>query len=176
MDKKALIIIDVQECMFNHPKYTIYKGDNMLLNIQKLIEKARQAEVPIVYIQYTLEKENSGFSIGSEGWQIYHLVAPKPNDIVLHIYTPDPFVKTNLEKILQEKEINQLVICGLQTEYSIDTTCRRAFSLGYKNYLVKDANSTFDVQPLTAVQIIEHHHRIMADWFATVVLTDEFEF
>jgi nicotinamidase-related amidase len=51
--------------------------------------------------------------------------------------TPDAFHKTNLHQKLKSKGIEKLVIAGLQTEYCIDTTCRRAYSLGYEVVLVR---------------------------------------
>ncbi|MEK1832395.1 hypothetical protein AAAC51_36335 [Priestia megaterium] len=50
----------------------------------------------------------------------------------------------------------------MQTEFCLDTTCRRAYSLGYKeNILVKDAHSTFDTAVLSASKIVEHHNNML---------------
>ncbi len=57
----------------------------------------------------------------------------------------------------------------MQTEFCLDTTCRRAYSLGYKeNILVKDAHSTFDTDVLSADKIIEHHNNILGGRFVTL--------
>ena len=55
--------------------------------------------------------------------------------------TPDAFHETNLHSELESRGIRKLVIAGLQTEYCIDTTCRRASSLGYDIILVENAHS-----------------------------------
>jgi nicotinamidase-related amidase len=49
----------------------------------------------------------------------------------------------------------------------VDTTCRRAFSLGYKVTLAQDAHSTWKTDHPTASQIIEHHNRVLR-WFANL--------
>ncbi len=90
--------------------------------------------------------------------------------------TPDAFHKTTLHQKLKSKGIKRLVIAGLQTEYCIDTTCRRAYSLGYNVILVKDAHSTWDSTNLTAEQIIRHHNRVLGGWFATVKDENQIEF
>jgi nicotinamidase-related amidase len=87
--------------------------------------------------------------------------------------TPDAFHETNLHDELGSRGIRDLVVAGLQTEYCVDTTCRRAFSLGYNVVLVRDAHSTWDGAVLSAAQIIEHHNNVPSGLF--VVLKDEKE-
>ena len=82
--------------------------------------------------------------------------------------TPDSFHETNLHHQLGLRGIKKLIIGGLQTEYCIDTTCRRAVSLGYYVILVQDAHSTWDSPYFTAQQIIEHHNFVLGGWFATL--------
>lgn len=57
----------------------------------------------------------------------------------------------------------------------IDTTCRRAFSLGYKVTLVSDAHSTWNSQVITAQQIINHHNSVLR-WFADVYSSRDIKF
>ncbi len=90
--------------------------------------------------------------------------------------SPDSFHQTDLHSNLIDLEINKLIIAGLQTEYCIDTTCRRAYSLGYDITLVKDAHSTWNSDQLTAKQIIAHHNNILGGWFAKVEGENEITF
>jgi len=73
-----------------------------------------------------------------------------------------------LGRELDIRGIKKLVITGLQTEYCVDTTCRRAYSLGYDVVLVKDAHSTWDSGDLSAQQIIDHHNNVLGGWFVTL--------
>jgi len=57
-----------------------------------------------------------------------------------------------------------LIICGLQTDFCVDTTVRRAFTLGYHVTLVADAHSTLDNGVLTAAQIIAHHNATLGNF------------
>ncbi|MFJ8526575.1 hypothetical protein [Bacillus sp. NPDC094106] len=65
----------------------------------------------------------------------------------------------------------------MQTQFCVDTTCRRAYSIGYKeNILVKDAHSTFDTAVLSASQIVEHHNNTLGGRFVTLKETSEIMF
>ena len=75
----------------------------------------------------------------------------------------DSFHSTPLHDILRENGITDLVICGLQSEFCIDTTTRRALALGYPVTLVADGHSTLDNGTLTAAQISAHHNETLAN-------------
>jgi len=47
------------------------------------------------------------------------------------------------------------------TQYCIDTTCRRAVSLGYDVTLAADAHTTADMPKLNVEQIVEHHNALL---------------
>jgi nicotinamidase-related amidase len=77
--------------------------------------------------------------------------------------TPDSFHRTDLSQRLQEREITRLLICGLQSDFCVDTTTRRALALGYEVVLVADAHSTVDNGVLSAAQITAHHNTTLAN-------------
>lgn len=171
MDNTALIIIDVQSGIFTIPNSPVYKGDELLENISYLINKARQKRLPIIYVQH---QHNKGgiLEYGSDAWEIHHQIKPAKDDIIIHKTTPDSFHETTLKDELDKREINKLILVGFQTEYCVDTTCRRAFSLGYDVILVKDGHSTLD-SLLKASEIIEHHNGVLGNWFAELKSTKE---
>jgi nicotinamidase-related amidase len=47
------------------------------------------------------------------------------------------------------------------TQYCVDTTCRRAVSLGYDVTLVADAHTTADSGTFTVEQIVDHHNALL---------------
>lgn len=173
--KTALLVVDVQVDMFSDPDSPVYNGKEMLDNIGTLIRKARTSNTPVIYIQHTQEDEKP-MGRGKPGWEIHPQIAPKEGDAIVLKTTPSSFYMTNLQDVLASMGIERIVITGLQTEYCIDTTVRHAFCLGYDVVLVKDANSTYDTASLTAPQIIQHHHRILGNWFARIQLTEEVNF
>lgn len=163
--KKGLLIIDVQLGMFNEAD-PVYQGEILLKKIRDLILRARSLDIPIFYIQHNarigqpLEREKPG-------WVIHPDIAPCTHDVIIQKNTPDSFHKTNLHQELKTRSVNELIVTGIQSEVCVDTTCRRAFSLGYKVQLVSDAHSTWNSSDLTASQIIDHHNNLLR-WFAEV--------
>ncbi|MFB0514052.1 MAG: cysteine hydrolase family protein [Candidatus Bathyarchaeia archaeon] len=174
MSDIALLIIDMQAGNFSEPN-PVYKGNELLAKVKSLITKGRSAQIPIIYVQ------NNGDSgdpdeYGTPGWEIHSLVAPVEGDVVVQKQTPDAFHETNLHHELESRGIKKLIIAGLQTEYCIDTTCRRAFILGYDVILVRDAHSTWDSPLLTAQQIVGHHNQVLGGWFAILKNEKEIKF
>ena len=74
----------------------------------------------------------------------------------------DAFYHTELHNVLQAWGIEKLVITGLQTEFCVDTTCRRALSQGYEVTLIADGHTTGDSH-MKAAEVVEHHNRVLAN-------------
>jgi nicotinamidase-related amidase len=170
---KALLIIDVQKGMFQEGS-VVYKGNQLIFTLQKLIKKARDTNTPIIYVQHNAPA-GKPLEFGKEGWEIHSEIAPRPFDIIIQKTTPDSFLDTTLEEELSRRDIKHLHLAGIQTEACVDTTCRRAFSKGYQVTLVSDAHSTWDSTEITAQQIINHHNGVLR-WFADVHSSDEVDF
>ncbi|MEW8986291.1 MAG: cysteine hydrolase family protein [Bacillus sp. (in: firmicutes)] len=173
MGNAALVIIDVQNAMFQEGE-AVFNGDELLKGIKDLIARARSAKIPVVYIQHN---ETSGYPLesGTYGWQIHSKIYPEKGDMIIQKTTPDSFLKTSLDHELKEKGIDHLYLVGIQTEICVDTTCRSAFSKGFKLTLVSDLHSTWPNEELTAQQIINHHNGTMR-WFADVHSSHEIHF
>ncbi len=144
----ALLVIDMQICNFDDSA-PVYEGDNLIKKISNLIARARGARVPVIYIQHC-GPEGAIDRPDTPGWEINSAIAPVKGDAVIRKSHPDAFQDTNLQLELESKGIKRLIITGIQTEYCIDTTCRRAYSLGYDVTLVKDAHSTWNRDNLRA--------------------------
>lgn len=159
----AFLVIDVQEGMFDEA-YPVYAGDLLLARIGVLIANARSREVPVIYIQHN-EGPGEPLATNTPGWKVHSAIAPTDGDLTIQKRTPDSFYETNLQDELTKLGVHRLVVTGMQTEMCVDTTCRRAFSLGYDVVLVTDAHSTMNSERLSASQIIEHHNGVLK-WFA----------
>ncbi|MBP3040581.1 cysteine hydrolase [Bacillaceae bacterium Marseille-Q3522] len=166
----AILIIDAQVAMFSYENHPLYNGDTVLQNIKLLLDNAREKNIPVIFIQHT---ECEEFEKGTPTWEICPEIAPLSKERVIEKTTCDSFHKTDLQEELQKLGITDLIIMGMQTEYCVDTTCRRAFSLGYHNIIVSDAHSTFDTEQLSGRQIVEHHNQILNGSFAQLKSADE---
>ena len=170
----ALVIMDMQQGNFEGP-YAIVDGQHLLDVAGTLIQKAREADVPIIYV---LNDGPPGEidEPGSPGWEVHSDIRPRPNDILIEKSTPDAFHETKLKQTLDEMGIRRLVIMGLQTEFCVDTTCRRGSLLGYKIQLVKDGHGTWNSDILSAQQIIDHHNTELGGMFVELVSSANIKF
>ena len=173
-NKSALLVIDVQNAMFEGPD-PVYKGEELLQTIHGLICKARNARIPIIYIQHN-GRIGGPLEKGTEGWKIHEQIKPIEGDILIQKSKPDSFFNTELHNLLDEKGITTLIITGIQSDVCVDTTCRRACSVGYRVILVENGHSTWGTEELTAEQIISHENYILGNWFADLKTADEVEF
>jgi nicotinamidase-related amidase len=95
--------------------------------------------------------------------------------------TPDAFLRTDLQSILEKRRIEELIVCGMHTEFCIDTTTRRALALGYPVILVADAHTSMGNAILSAPQVIAHHNTTLTNISsfgprARTVLSSEVQF
>ncbi|MEL6414820.1 MAG: cysteine hydrolase family protein [Pseudomonadota bacterium] len=171
----ALIIIDVQQGMFGFPGIGPVTKTDLLNNIGRLAKDARNADCHVIYIQHDgnadhpLSKEKPGHEIPAE-------IRPEPGDHIVTKKQCGMFTETKLEQILQELDIKRLIICGMQTEFCVDTGVRTGADRGYNIIVAKDAHATFDTPLLSAKQIAEHHEALWGQAFASVQSVNDIQF
>lgn len=166
MDKKILLIVDVQTCMVEDTAYNIRK---VIDNIKNLITAARANNVEVVYVRHN-DGKGSSLEAGSDGWQIYHEIAPTHQDKIFDKTFNSSFKNTGLKEYLDSKNVKTIILTGMQTEYCIDTTCKCAFDYGYKLIIPEGTNTTFDNQFLTGEKLYQFYNNVI--WnkrFADVV-------
>lgn len=155
----ALLIIDVQTalCTGNEAAFDIA---NVITRINTVADKARAAGAPVFLIQH--EEADEPLRFDTEGWQLDERLAVRDDDIRLRKTAPDSFHRTELQALLQTRGVDRLIVCGLQSDFCVDATTRRALALGYPVTLVSDGHSTVDNGVLTASQISAHHNTTLA--------------
>lgn len=170
----ALVVIDAQTALFEDPEGPLYREGDVLANIAALIARARQAGAPVVYVQH--EEADGPMAAGKPGFAIHASIRPQSGDPVVIKRTPSAFHRTNLAEVLTDLHADRLVLCGLQTDFCVDTTARHANLLGYDVVVAQGAHSTFDLPYVTAEQIIRHHEWVWQAWFAQVLPVESISF
>ncbi|TDT82695.1 nicotinamidase-related amidase [Pseudodesulfovibrio indicus] len=176
MSASVLVVVDVQNVMFETPGEFPFEGERVLETIAALIASAREAGVPVHYVQHTTREEGSCCEAGTRNWEIHSSIAPKPGDTVSRKYSYDAFWDTGLEETLRGLGAGRLVFCGLQTEFCVDTTVRSALAHGFESVLVGDAHTTFDTEVLRGEQIVAHHNMTLGGRFCEIVMAGDVEF
>ncbi|WP_336146002.1 cysteine hydrolase family protein [Enterococcus faecalis] len=149
MDKKALIIIDVQKA-FDDERWGQRNNLNAEENISKILNTWRAKNWPVIYIKHMSDNPSSLFYPEHEGFEIKRIVDPKNDDIIITKKVNSSFIGTNLEEVLRTNNITTVVITGLTTPHCVSTTTRMSGNLGFKTYLVSDGTAAFGMK--------DHHH------------------
>jgi nicotinamidase-related amidase len=173
MTDAALLVIDLQVGMFNGERIApIHAGEALLARVQVLLSRARASGTRVVYVRHA---GRSGHLLehGTPNWRIHPAIAPLAGEVIVDKRTPDSFHQTTLMDELAATGVKRLIVVGAQTELCVDTTCRRAATLGFEVELVADAHSTWDNDTLNAEQIIRHTNQTLNGWFVRLVPADE---
>jgi nicotinamidase-related amidase len=133
----ALLVIDVQ----NDVMAGTHNRDGIVANVAVLVDKARAASTPVVWVQHSSEQ----MPIDSEGWRFVPELKLDDAEPVVHKRFPDSFEDTELEAVLAEGKIGRLIVAGAQTDECIRSTLHGAITRGYDATLVADAHTTEDL-------------------------------
>ncbi|PMQ08223.1 Streptothricin hydrolase [Pseudomonas sp. AD21] len=155
----ALLIIDVQQALCSG-QYQCFDIHRVIDTINQLSTRARNCRVPVVLIQH--EEKDSPLAHGAEGWQLAEGLLTEAQDLRVRKTAPDSFYQPDLGNLLPGEDFERLIICGLQTDYCVNATVRKAHHLGYDVVLVADAHSTVDNGNMSAEDIIAEHNKDLA--------------
>lgn len=133
----ALMVIDMQ----NGVVEGVHRRDTVISNIAELVDKARRAAVPIVWVQHS----DAQLEWGSDAWQYVPELTRRSEEPLVHKSYGDSFEGTDLEEALAAAGVGRLLVAGAQTDECIRSTIHGAFVRGYDVTLVADAHSTEDL-------------------------------
>lgn len=158
--KRAVLVVDVQRGLCEG-EYATFDSAGVIDRINGVTARARAAGVLVVIIQH--ESQAGVLASGSDGWQLAPALQVASTDTVLRKTRTDSFDRTDLDAILRNNRVDELVVCGMQSDFCVDTTTRRALSLGYAVVLVSDGHTTLDNSRLSAAQITAHHNETLSN-------------
>lgn len=153
--KTAVLVIDVQQGLCVGPD-AAHDCAGTIERINVVTRQARSTDTPVVFVQH--ETASGDLRHGTAAWQLATGLEAEPDDLRVRKTTPDAFLGTSLQGLLEERGIRQLVVCGMHTEFCVDTTVRRALALGYPVVLVADAHTSAGNDALAPPQVIAHHN------------------
>lgn len=156
----ALLIIDVQQGLCEG-EGRAFESDAVIARINQVATQARTAHAPVVFIQH--ETRVGYLEHGSREWQLADGLLAEAGDLRVRKTTPDAFQGTDLDALLKAQGVSELIVCGMHTEFCVDTTIRRALALGYPVTLVSDAHTSAGNAVLTPRLVIEHHNATLTN-------------
>ena len=143
---KALLVIDLQIGVCNQGGQKLWQLPVLIHLVNQRINQYRAQDLPIIFIQH----EDDTLVAGTTDWQLLPELNFMKDDLVIRKSHPNAFYQTDLQYFLKQLQINELEICGAQTEYCIDATVKMAHGLGYQLTMKPGASSTIDNQFMTA--------------------------
>ena len=132
----ALIVIDVQNAVVENA----FKRDEIVRNIATVVDKARAADIPVVWVQHS----DDYLTTGSDGWQIVAELQPSEGEAIIHKNYRSSFEATDLEDVLAAAAVGHLIVTGAQTNFCVRNTVHAAFERGYDVTVVGDGHTTSD--------------------------------
>ncbi|EPE98260.1 cysteine hydrolase family protein [Rhizobium grahamii] len=167
----ALLIIDVQNAILagksSPERQPIIDAalNETVSRLQSLRTEAHRVGAPVVLVQHDGDPGHR-LAVGTDGWAIRPELSPVNGDTVVHKKSSDSFFETDLADRLAERNVTHLIVGGCMTQFCVDTTVRRAVSLGYNVTLVADGHTTADSDTLNFADIVAHHNETLDDFDA----------
>ena len=171
----ALVVIDVQQAMFQIPGFRLHDAEGTVERIAGLVARAREAGVPVFFVQHDGGPDDP-FHPGKPGFPFHEKLTPRPGDDVTVKHHGSAFNGTNFDAKLKAAGIGTLVVCGMQSEYCVDAAVRGAVERGYRVVLAADGHTTGDSRILEACDIVAHENETLGGSYAQVVPADEVSF
>lgn len=183
----ALLVIDMQD-EFVKPHWTpdwVPEATRQVPRIRRLLEHCRSRRVPVIFTVYSkthsyldrpttgpsmpgryaeLEIDRSRFFVEGRVW---HELAPREDEIVIHKPSYGAFYDTPLETILKNLERDTVIICGTLTNYCCGMTARQAYERSFKVIFGSDVTSADDPE------MQEPELRVLRKGFALVLTADQ---
>jgi nicotinamidase-related amidase len=149
--KSALLVIDVQNGVVGEA----HERDRVVANIRALVDRARDADVDVVWVQHNSDE----LVAGTEPWQYVPELVRRESEPLVQKRYPDSFEETDLESVLGARAVGRVFVTGAQTDECIRSTLHGAIVRGYDATLVGDAHTTEDLSEYGAPppdQVIAH--------------------
>ena len=164
----ALVIIDVQHFYFPGGAASLVEPEKASRNASKVLGSFRSRGDLVVHVRHE----------ASKGAEIHEHVAPAEGERVFTKTEVSCFNGTDLLTYLREKQVSQLVICGMMTHMCVEAAVRAAHDLGFEVTVIGDACATRDLEfegtKIAAADVHASTLATLARTYAKVVTTEEF--
>jgi nicotinamidase-related amidase len=166
----VLLVVDAQSLITTAE---LYQFDVFVENVSKIIKESRAKKMEVIYIRHD-DGPGSGLTKGDMGFEVYDKFKPEPDEKIFDKQFNSAFKGTGLLKYLQEKNEQNIIIVGLQTDYCIDATIKCGFEHGFHMIVPAYTNSTFDNEFMSAERSYQYYNETMwKDRYAECITLEE---
>lgn len=148
--RPALLVIDIQNAFLKW----VPEQDRTVafMYIDACIAKFREHKLPVILVYHT--DPERGPKPGTEAFEFPATVRVDSSDPKVVKNFPSGFRKTDLEKILREKGVNTLFLCGLSATGCVLATYHGGKDLDFRTFMVQNAIMSHDTELTKAVERI----------------------
>ena len=161
--KTALVVIDLQKGITSVTSQP-HDSKIVIANAAKLAESFRKNNMPVFLVRVAPSADGKDrlnpLIDGENPWANRQLTAdwseivpelnPQSGDHIITKKQWGAFYGTDLELQLQRRKIDTIVLCGISTNFGVESTARFAYEFGYQQIFIEDATS--------ARSAAEHEH------------------
>jgi nicotinamidase-related amidase len=135
-ENSALVLIDIQDFYFPGGEVALEEPEAAATNAAELLDLFRKEGLMVVHVRHEYEP----------GGNINTIVAPNPGEKVISKSEVNAFLNTDLLEYLNQNNIENLVLCGMQTHMCLEAATRAAHDFGFECMVISDACTTRDLQ------------------------------
>jgi nicotinamidase-related amidase len=144
--KKALIVIDLQNDYFPGGRFPLWNAEETLRNVVATISKAHTIGIPVILVQHVANAAKGiapFFNAGTPGVDIHpEVLAAAPDAPVVVKENADSFHGTTLEQVLSGLGVEELLVCGMMTQNCVTHTAISKSAEKYKVTVLTDCSTT----------------------------------
>ncbi|MCX8095028.1 MAG: cysteine hydrolase [Caldisericia bacterium] len=162
--KPFVLVVDMIHD-FIDGKFKNERAKKIIPNIQKLIEFAREKQIPIIYLKDSHEKGDPEEKLwgehalkDSKGSEIIEELKPKKNDYIILKRTYSGFFKTDLDLLLKKLEVDTAFVVGISTDICVQNNVGELFYRGFDIYVLNDGTAS----------ISEENHEIALNYMKNI--------
>ena len=146
----AVFVIDMIND-FVYEKFRNERAIKIIPNIKKILDKAREKNVPIIYLQDCHLKGDPEESLWgphalskTKGSEIITELKPHKKDYIILKRTYSGFYKTDLDLLLKKLEVDSVILLGVSTDICVQNNASDLFYRGFNIYVVKDGTASIN--------------------------------
>lgn len=142
--RAALIVVDVQRGFADAAFWGPRNNPSSEANVAALVEHWRSTRRPLVFVRHDSDNTASPLHPSGPGNAFQEFLSGEP-DLLVAKHVNSSFHGTpDLQAWLTERDIEQIVVCGISTNHCCETTARVGGNLGFDVAFALDATHTFD--------------------------------
>ena len=142
----VLVVVDVQEGFDDLDHWGPTTNPACEQNVAALVTHWRTMRWPVVVVRHDSRDASSPLHPDRPGNALRAFLTDEEPDLLVSKEVNSAFYGTpDLDAWLRVRDVEHVVVCGIQTNMCVETTARMAGNLGYRVEVVLDATRTFDL-------------------------------